>query len=316
MNKMFDDYCWNHIKGKDLYCKRVNMNCPPAFCHFTCWGDWRKHRKEDVEDLRKKHFPPLSDAQKADDELVSVIIPYKSEDAKYIDRTADSVLKAAVGPIEIFDILDDTFKGQRRITNEAAKKAKGKYLFRLDGHCKMTDGWDAKMKSSCRPKTIVTTIFDGLNTDTWESKGRDNGFVRLTEKLDARFVRGWKTFLEREIEEPTMGLSGTAFMMHKEYYWKMGGSDESLGEFGAIGPEWALKAWLTGGECVIRCDVVCYHLFRKFTPYDINEAEKKKAFEKLYQQWVIGKDPRMTRPMGWLVMKFHDYEKKRIYTQF
>jgi hypothetical protein len=313
---MFDDYCLAHIKGSELHCDRVNMPAPPMFCHFSCWGDWRKWRKEDIEKLRKENFKPLTDEQKADKDLASVIIPYKQEDSKYINRTVDSVLKTVAGPVEIIDILDDSFKGQRRIMNEAAKKAKGKYLFRLDGHCRMTDGWDAKMKSSCSDKTIVTTIFDGLSPETWESTGRDNGFVRMTEHLETRFVRGWKGFFEREIEEDTMGLSGTAFMMLKDYYWKMGGSDEDLGEWGAVGAEWALKTWLTGGRCLIRTDVVCYHLFRKFTPYDIDEAERKRAFDKLYHQWVIGKDPRMTRPMGWLVMKFRHYERKRIYTQF
>ncbi|MHC4605034.1 MAG: hypothetical protein ACYS6W_17090, partial [Planctomycetota bacterium] len=100
------------------------------------------------------------------------------------------------------------------------------------------------------------------------------------------------------------------------YYWQLDGSDESLGEWGGIGAEWALKAWLTGGRCLIRTDVVCYHLFRKFTPYDIDDEARKMTLEKLYDQWVLGNDPRIKKPMAWLVMKFHHYERSRIYTQF
>lgn len=318
MEKIFDEYCQAHIKGPDLFCNRVNMNVPPTFCHFSCWGNWRKWRKEDIEKLRKEGFKPLTDEQKADTDLVSVIIPCHATDTKYLERTVQAVKDTAIGPIEILTEFDysDTIKGQRKIMNELACEAKGKYLFRLDAHCNMSPGWDARMKSSCKDKMIVTTIFDGLDPDTWKGTGRDNGFVRMTEHLETRFVRGWKAFEEREIEEETMGISGTSFMMLKDYYWELGSCDEELGEWGAIGPEWACKTWLTGGKCIIRTDVVCYHLFRKFTPFDIDEDAKKRAFKKLYNQWVIGNDSRMTRPMGWLVMKFKHYERKRIYTQF
>lgn len=319
MERMFDEYCQKHIKGPELYCERVNMDCPPMFCHFTCWGDWRKWRKEDIEKLRKEGFEDVTESEASNQDLVSVIIPCMKEDNQYLDRTIESVRKKALGPIEILielDGLDGVISGQRVLMNKAARKAEGKYLFRLDAHCKMTKGWDAKMKASCGEKTIVTTIFDSLDPETWEGTGRDNGFVRMTEHLETRFVRGWKAFGEREIEEETMGLSGTSFMMLKDYYWELGGCNEDLGEWGALGAEWACKTWLTGGRCIIRTDVVCYHLFRKFTPYDIDEAEKKRAFNKLYDQWVIGNDPRIKRPMGWLVMKFNHYIKARLYQQF
>jgi hypothetical protein len=318
MEKLFDDYCKAHIKGPDVYCKKVNMDCPPTFCQFTCWGDWRRWRKEDVDELRKKHFKDITEEEKNNQDLVSVIIPCITQDEKYLDRTVEAVKKTALGPIEILTEIDDTKnpKGQRRIMNELAKKAKGKYIFRLDAHCNLSQGWDARLKASCQEKTIVTVIFDGLNPDTWQGTKRDNGFVRISKKMKARFVRGWKTIEEREIEEETMGISGTAFMILKDYYWELGGSDESLGEFGTIGPEWACKVWLTGGRCIIRTDVVCYHLFRHLTPFDVKVEEETRAQQQLYKQWVIGEDPRIKKPMAWLAMKFHHYERARVYTQF
>lgn len=332
MEKIFDEYCKKHIEGPEVYCERVNMDCPPAFCHFICWGEWRRLRKEDVEVLRKKYYKPLTEEQKADKDLVTVIIPCIQPDQKYLVRTVEAVRKTAAGPIEIIAICDgwkgedgvhgdlvlssEKIQGQRHAMNAAARFANGKYLFRLDAHCNLTEGWDARMKESCKGDVIVTTIFDGLNTDTWKGTNRDNGFVRMTEHLVSRFVRGWKHIREREIEEETMGLSGTAFMILKDYYWTLGGCDEDLGEYGAIGTGWACKVWLTGGKCIIRTDVVCYHLFRSFTPFDIDEAEKERAYAKLYEQWVVGSDQRIIRPMAWLVMRFNHYLKARIWSQF
>ena len=333
MEKMFDEYCLAHIKGPDLYCKKVNQSCPPAFCHFTCWGDWKRLRKENTEEVRKKCFKDITPEVANNQDMVTVIIPCIKEDAKYLARTVKAVRETAIGPIEIFTICDnwdgedkkeygdvvhsvDRVVGQRYATNWAARLANGKYLFRLDAHCNMSKGWDARMKDSCGDNTIVTTTFDGLDLNTWKGTNRDNGFVRLTDKLDSVFVRGWKTIEERDVEEETMGISGTSFMITKDYYWKLGGSDEELGEYGAIGPEWSCKVWLTGGMCLVRTDVVCYHYFRRFTPFDIDNQEKAKAFDKLYQQWVIGDDPRITRPMGWLVMRFSHYLRARVWSRF
>lgn len=322
MDRMYDDYCrglFDVAKGieqKPFYCERVNMTIPAVFCHWNCWGDWRKWRKEDTEVLRKKYFPPLTEEEKANQDLVSVLIPCHITDKKYLDRTVQAVKDTAVGPIEILKEIDDSYKGQRVLLNELARKAKGKYLFRLDAHCNLTEGWDAKMKAVCDDNTIVTVIFDGLNPETWQGTNRDNGFVRISQHLETRFVRGWKAIEEREVVEETMGLSGTAFMVPKDYYWKMGGCDESLGEYGNIGAEWACKTWLTGGRCIIRTDVVCYHLFRKMAPFDIPMGEKERAAKKLYEQWVLGKDPRIKKPMGWLVQKFSHYLKNMVYKQF
>ena len=306
------------IKKGHGYCEKVNMKVPAAFCHFSCWGYWRRWRKEETEVLRKRYFKPLTEEEKADKDLVSVIIPCHETDEKYLERTVKAVKESAVGPIEILTEIDGKHNilGQRVIMNNLARKAKGKYLFRLDAHCNMTEGWDARLKASCKGKTLVTTIFDGLNPETWEGTNRDNGFVRLTPDLEARFVRGWKAIEERETEEETMGISGSAFMMLKDYYWELGGCDESLGEYGAIGAEWACKVWLTGGRCLIRTDVVCYHLFRKVAPFDVIEGEKEAAFAKLTRQWINGQDPRIKKPMAWLVMRFNHYLERRIYSHF
>jgi len=327
MENFFDEYCLEHIKGKEIYCEKINRSAPPAFCHFVCRGDYKAYVRPDIEKLRAENRKPLTKEQMENQDLVSVIIPCIEADKPYLQRTIDETKKTAAGRLEYFVICDgwqdgkygdyciinDTQRGQRFSMNKAARLANGKYLFRLDAHCNLSEGWDARLKSSCKEQTLVTTIFDGLDKETWGGTGRDNGFVRLTHNLNNFYMRGWKGFFERELEEETMGISGTAWMVPKEYYWHLGGCDEELGEYGAIGAEWPLKIWLTGGRCIIRTDVVCYHLFRTFAPFGVIKGEKEKALEKLKKQWMEFGDPRIIRPMGWLVQKFQPLLQRRVY---
>ena len=316
-----DDYCKQH---KDLeYCEKVGMRVPESFCR-TCKGTWGGRQKEN----REKYRLPLTEQQKNDKDVVSVIIPARGGDIEYAPRTVKSLYEMAVGPIEVIVCRDgyytppieatrqisyETPVGQRKIMNDAASVASGKYLFRLDAHCSLSGEWDARMKASCGGAHIVVPVFDMLDTKTWKGTQRDIAFTLIDHKLKNRFVRRWKPLRERHIEEDTMGMVGAAWMIQKDYYQSLGGSDESLGAYGAIGTEWPLKVWLTGGRVLIRTDVVCAHLFRtsKTVPYEIDYEQKEKAFIKLYEQWVVaGQGERQTRPIEWLYDKFELYGVK------
>jgi len=324
---MLDDFCKAHIEGKPSYCSRINMKTTHAFCRYVCKGDWQEHYREDAIKYRETHRPELTAEQKQDKDIITVIIPSREGDRQYLIRTIKSVRDNAVGPIEVVVIFDggpqlidfcddidvciwnDEPKGQRVAMNEAAKIAKGKYLFRLDAHCGMSPAWDARMKSSCCKNNIVTTVFDHLDLQTWQGQGRDTAFWMMDANLRCVPVRPWKSLQKRKIEEEAMVIPGCAWLIRKDYYDEMGGSDESLGGHGAVGPEWGLKVWLTGGSLLIRTDVVCYHLFRENweTPFTIDVNKKKRAFVKLKHQWVFGNDERIIRPIQWLLYKFNEY---------
>ena len=71
------------------------------------------------------------------------MIPVGKIDEQYLERTVRSVEDNAVGPVEILIEHDKEQEGHRVLTNRMARKAKGKYLLRLDCHSSMSEGWDA-----------------------------------------------------------------------------------------------------------------------------------------------------------------------------
>lgn len=317
-----DDYCKNH---KDLaFCKKINRRAPNIFCELACRGDWKRWYRENTEVLRKRYRPALTDEQKNNRDLVSVTIPSRNEKDEHVRKTVQSLRETAIGPIEILIAYDGyvgpeidgaiiiQFRepvGQRKAHNFLAKKAKGKYLFRVDAHCAMSEAWDARMKTSCGSTDLVVSTFDVLDTETWKGKGKDTGTMVLDKYLRNIPIRGWKDIKDRKIEEETMAIGGCAWMMQKDYYWALDGCNESYGSYGALGSEWALKVWLTGGRCLIRTDTVCYHHYRPTTPYHVDIRARLYAFDRLYQSWVKGEDKRRTKPYEWLKVKFDKYLK-------
>ena len=255
-------------------------------------------------------------------DLVSIIISCRGIDINYLQDTINNLRTTAKGDIEIIVSMDGFGSstvmphkvdklycypkpiGLRVAENIAVNGANGKYLFFVDSHCFMSDGWDEKMKASCEPNRIITTTFGKYD----EREGK-LGLCYLDNRLDTI----WQVpYRPNQLEEPTMAFIGCSWMIRKEYFYYLGGHDESLGAYGALGPEWSLKCWLTGGELLIRTDVVCSHLFREKTPYKIDVNVKKNAFLKLNKMWVKGKAEGQIHPYSWLWRKFHQCKTRKI----
>ena len=95
---------------------------------------------------------------------LSVLIPARNEE--WLSRTVEDVLKNKRGKTEIIVGLDGCWSdppiidhpdvtiiyhnlsvGQRRITKECAILARGKYLMKLDAHCRVSEGFDLPLLS-------------------------------------------------------------------------------------------------------------------------------------------------------------------------
>jgi len=152
--------------------------------------------------------------------------------------------------------------GRRVSINKAAKIATGDYLFILDAHCSISKDWDVKMQESCRGLNLVYAVIRDMEPDTWNYRDGDYLHVRLNKEYTEKW---WfrKPLKDCDVEEESMAITGCAWMVTKERYWELGGYDESLGEYGWDGPEWACKIWMCDnpGKVILRTDVICGHVF-------------------------------------------------------
>ena len=299
-----DDFC----KTVTDYCERVMMDITPTFCSVMCRGNWKSVKADDIEELRRRYRPI---EPRDDGDLVSVVIPICKTDEKYFEKTVESVRKNASGKIEVVYLFDEKEEGHRVLTNRMVQKAEGKYVLRLDCHCAMSPGWDLRMKRTCREMTLVRPVLDSLDEVKWIGKNKDMGMIVLDPWMKNQFVNPWKPFITRGIEEDTMSIIGCCYMVRKEDFLAVGGCEERLGKWGGGGPEMALKFWMFGGKCLTRTDTVCYHLFRKKTPYPVNEQDLENVFKKLYVMFRNGqwKSDRcaQVRQLSWLLEKFRQH---------
>lgn len=295
-----NEYCKQHKDGN--FCEKVNYCATDGFCKIVCKGNFDLHRQDSVDEMRAGSRKPIVD----NGEMVSVVIPCGLFDEKYLDRTTRSVKENAAGPIEIIVEKDYYGEGVRVLVNKGVEKAKGKYVVKLDAHCAMSPEWDARMKASCKEDTIIKPVIDGLDIDTWKGRSQDMGMVVWDREMRNAFPVFWKTLNGRSLEEESMSIIGCCYMMEKAYYKKLGGCDELLSKWGALGLEWSLKTWLTGGRIVIRTDCVCYHFFRDGpTPFTVELLNE--TFLKLGRTWRFGRGNGQTRPLSWLVKRFYKY---------
>jgi glycosyltransferase involved in cell wall biosynthesis len=308
-----DDYC-RDLDPMD-YCTRICNFPTKMFCEIACKGNPAGWNQEPIEDVRKRLRKPLTETEKNDKRLVSVIIPIWSRDVEYLDRTVNSVKETACGPIEIITEIDSDSEGHRVLMNRMAKKSNGEFLFRLDCHCKLEPEWDARLKSSCQPNTLITPIIDGLDEETWMGRHKDMGLICLSRNMENSFPIIWKAPDKRNLLEETISIIGCAYMVRKDDFLAKGGCDESLGKWGYAGPEISLRFHLTNGSVYVRTDTVVCHLFRgKKNPFGITGQQYAETGKKLFKKVVDGHEYGLTRPLEWLMEHFAEYFKAGIRT--
>jgi len=233
--------------------------------------------------------------------MISIIIPARQE--PYLDRTIASLYDNAVGEIEVIVVLEGERidvdprahiiyhpnpLGRRIGMNEAARQAKGEYLFHIDAHCSMSPGWDQKLKESCVGKDVAVSIIAAMDENTWEIKPRHYyTFVSIDRNMKEHWWGKYKQLSYCKTVEETMALTGCAWLIRKDFYEELGGCDESLGQLCHLGPEWALKVWCNDGRLLLRTDVFCGHVFgspkiQNYSPQHIGDYDFAKRMREQY----------------------------------
>ena len=226
--------------------------------------------------------------------MISVIIPAYYKEEPYLNKTIENIFRTAEGKIEVIVALNGyrqevdprakvvnlpDNQGERVAMNAAATLAVGDFLLRIDAHCDFyTPGWDLMMAEITGPKTItvaiLTATYHHLTADAkQEAKAQKNGWCdwtrdpghwygmcRLMPNMEAKWITPNK---ERDYPTvvPNMAFTGCGWLIPTEFYWELGGADESMPKMGAIGEEFAVKAWLNGGKVQSRTDVIIGHIF-------------------------------------------------------
>lgn len=248
---------------------------------------------------------------------LSIIIPARSE--IFLGKTIENVLENMRGDTEIIAICDGYWPdppliddprvtvihhtesiGQRAATNEGARVSQAKYIFKLDAHCAVDEGFDVKLMKDCQPDWTLIPTLKKLHAFDWQCVKCGNrtyqGFEPaeceqcngVPPELEFRKVLVWKpkkatTYswrFDRQMtfkywrshhkrpewrDKPlieTMSCNGPAFFMHRERFLDLGGCDEAHGSWGQYGTELACHAWLSGGKMMTTRNTWFAHLFR------------------------------------------------------
>jgi glycosyltransferase involved in cell wall biosynthesis len=120
---------------------------------------------------------------------LSILIPARNED--FLAKTVENLLENIRGNTEILVGLDGQWDnpkvpeddrvtilyhsesiGQRAMTNDLARLAKGKYLMKLDAHCSIDEGMDVKMVEAMTGHddwTMIPALYN-LHAFNWKCK--------------------------------------------------------------------------------------------------------------------------------------------------
>jgi glycosyltransferase involved in cell wall biosynthesis len=242
--------------------------------------------------------------------MISVIIPAHNEE-RFLNRTIQNIYDTAEDEIEVLVLLQgykqevdsraiimnwDFNCGERAAMNHMANVSNGEYLLRIDAHCDFQPkGWDKKMVEVLErhPKALCVGVLTAIYHHTCDKKNPDPtkdwtrlpghwyGLCKLMPNMEAKWYKP-NHFMELPPIVRNMGATGCGMLIRKDFYEEIGGADESLPAMGAIGEEFAIKAWLEGDGCFTRTDVTIGHIFST-GGYDTNGVVK--ALEMLREKY-------------------------------
>jgi glycosyltransferase involved in cell wall biosynthesis len=233
---------------------------------------------------------------------LSVLIPSRNE--KYLFPTIRDCFAKSGGDTEVVVTLDgywpegwkemtETYsnlhtvhhgeaRGLRPAINSGAASAISRgaeYLFKLDAHCLLDEGFDIKLLADIEPNWIVVPRRKRLDPDAWavtETHKPDIDYHYLSFPDDPSDFGGpglngkvWEERARERRDKPEFDIDdelssqGSAWCMASSYFQFLELMDtESYGPFWNEAQELFLKCWLSGGRGVINKKTFYAHLHK------------------------------------------------------
>lgn len=263
--------------------------------------------------------------------MISVIIPSRVD--QYLQNTVDDLLQKAETEVEIIIVLDGYWPdpiirddprvvllhqgefhknlGMRKAIDAGVLLARGDYIMKIDEHCMVDQGWDAKLLADMQDNWVVIPRRYRLDADNWQvlEDGRppiDYMYVEYPYLIPFDRTQGlhgeiWKLVNDTPIDDtPTM--QGSCYFAKKSYWNKLfpDGMDEAnYGTFTQEAQEISMKTWLSGGEVKVNKNTWYAHLHKgkkgkgygfSTDQYRKHEAEKEKGRQYCISYWLTTQD--------------------------
>jgi hypothetical protein len=267
-------------------------------------------------------------------------------------------LAKAEGEVEIIVVLDGMWQpikddprvtivhhgmiqdniGMRDSINTGMLLARGEYVMKIDGHCRVGQGYDLILAADCEDDWVVVPRRHRLDVDNWEliDDGRppvDYMFIaypyeRPYDKTCGLHGDIWKqAYHDRKdiLIDDLMTMQGSCYFMTKKHWEWLGGLDASkYGQFTHESQEISNKTWLGGGRVVVNKKTWYAHLHKgkkHGTGYGFTNAqwekwaydhEKGRTF--CIDYWMNDRWEDRKHDWQWLLNKFWNFSGEGIPT--
>lgn len=276
---------------------------------------------------------------------VSIIIPSRNETylvnsgETVLQRTIRDVYEKCTGDFEVLIAFDglpyqdlpdypnlklfrhsDSW-GLKRNLNLLVREAEGKYIFKIDSHCMLSEGIDEILQSTMEDNWIVTPRMYVLDAEEWKwQDDRFYDYFRLpcpfTDKKIFRFQAGghWKERTRERLDisiDENMKLHGSSFFIARDFFVNyIGGTDEtwvhhSYGE----DIELSMKTWLGPWDGKLMTNKLCWYAHmhkggQRPRGWGVSWKEVDITYVQIATYWMSNLWEKQVHDIEWLIDKF------------
>lgn len=279
--------------------------------------------------------------------MISVVIASRVD--QYLQQTIDDILSKAEGEVEVIVVLDGYWPepmirddkrvivlhhgevhnnyGMRASINAGVDIARGEYIFQIDEHCMVDQGWDIKLLADMRDNWVVIPRRKRLDAENWSlvEDGRpdvDYMYIEYpylkpydkTQGLHGAEDRARGRERKDILIDDVMTCQGSCYFLKRSYWYELfpnGLDDKNYGPFTQEAQEITNTCWLSGGEVKVNKKTwyAHFHKGKRGKGYGFSTEQYKRHAElnekgRLYciDKWLYTTDYK--HDFDWLLKKF------------